>query len=323
MSSHGETLHPGALYLTISLPSRLHSRPWDLPGQMTDAYPTQLPDDLDPETYEATSEGACNEEFDWGLYWHRGPGDGIWYTVRRKTHRELPPPPGFDIKPPPGFDYTPVYINNGMKPNDFALEHTLLVPCANNMEQSPRLRHSIVGMVRIAKQSEFTPDEDLESYLNWLTVHMSGGVNKSFVWATAVFMRVRSHLVEKASQDAPEDEAIQMEDEKETGTVVKEWQAPDFEPEGFLTEALGFAYQETAYALSGQLPRPILLSKYGIEVGDFILLRTSVNLTLCRKSIRSRRSVDCSPGTFPRPKSEKDEPRNDARLAWSKNIYVV
>ncbi|KAL7912630.1 hypothetical protein GGI35DRAFT_476471 [Trichoderma velutinum] len=79
-----KTLEPGSLYVTISVP-RSSSYQHYSTDSTTVSYPTSLSEDLDLASYEVScAKGIDREEFDWGVYLHRGYGNGTWYELRRE-----------------------------------------------------------------------------------------------------------------------------------------------------------------------------------------------------------------------------------------------
>lgn len=204
MSCIVRDLHPGALYITISVPS--------LPPA---SYPPRIPKDFDPNEYE-TSNFEGHEEFDWGVYLHRGPGDGIWYILHPEPH------PEWTFARP---RYT------------FEVRST---------RTSPRLDPSVVGLVRILHVPDYLM-HGFAGYLAGVAAHKSINVHRSFIWATTVYLRARMDL-------------------EESPYSVTQDVTSDFDAERFLCETLVFAYGEVLFALGGQLPRPILMSQFGVDV---------------------------------------------------------
>ncbi|KAH7127647.1 hypothetical protein EDB81DRAFT_145882 [Dactylonectria macrodidyma] len=208
-------LQPGTLYLTIST---THAPERDT-GVAHD-YHSSLPNTLDPSIYETScAQGYGNEEFQWGLYWHRGLGDGTWFML----HRLLFIPPGVI----PGVTH-PMYMLDQQE-----------------MSQSPRLFAHVVGLVRVLRVPE-TSTSDLTSYLNWLAPQAAMQANRSFMWASSVYVRTRRHVA------------------KMQGLVDRA--AEGFDITVLLYESLNFAYGEVWYGLSRQLPRPIMVSDAGITM---------------------------------------------------------
>ncbi|KAH6990294.1 hypothetical protein EDB80DRAFT_168600 [Ilyonectria destructans] len=156
-------LQPGTLYLTISTS---HTPERDT-GNVRD-YHSYLPNTLDPTIYETScAQGYGNEEFQWGLYWHRGLGDGTWFML----HRLLFIPPGGI----PGVTH-PMYILDQQE-----------------MSQSPRLFAHVIGLVRVLRVPEALA-ADLTSYLNWLAPQAAMQAHRSFMWASSVYLRTRRHV---------------------------------------------------------------------------------------------------------------------------------
>ena len=168
MGRHVGSLKPGALYITISVPHpETHA-----PGPKIVAnFAASLPADFDPLSYETACADGCGvEEFDWGLYLHRGPGDGIWYTLRRRRGSSDGPS---DL---PVFTYH-----------------------RREVRQSPRLARHVAGLVRVlVAPGERAAAHELAAYLNWWTADTAAGATRSFLWAMSAYGRARRHLAWKA-----------------------------------------------------------------------------------------------------------------------------
>lgn len=114
------------------------------------------------------------------------------------------------------------------------------------MKQSPRLFSQVVGIVRLFNISDF-PDVNIPKYLDWIAPTAAAKETRSCMWALYVYFRVRKHVARKTSRV----------DEK----------ADVFDGTGLMCEALQFAYREVWYAMSGQLPRPIMVPS-ALRTGD-------------------------------------------------------
>jgi hypothetical protein len=218
-------LEPGGLYITISIPPRVAAN-----RSLAEHYFNYLPDELDLDSYETCcAEGQGTEEFDWGLYWHRDTGDGVWFVLRPVEQPVL---------------QGPVYPQRPV----FRLD-------ARRMTTSPRLANYFVGLVRVLKipPERHTWMDEMGRYLWWLTAHTAPEATRSFIWASSVHLRARRHIAEMAMA--------------ETGSAMAAAaMEPWFDVTTFLREALGFAYGEVWYALAGQLPRPVMISQSGIDM---------------------------------------------------------
>ncbi|KAK7414799.1 hypothetical protein QQX98_006401 [Neonectria punicea] len=156
-------LQPGTLYLTISIALA----PEHEPGTTVHDY-RSFPNTLDPSIYETScTQGYGNEEFQWGLYWHRGLGDGTWFMLHRRPYQPDVEIPGVTV---------PVYVLDRQE-----------------MSQSPRLFAHVVGLVRVLRVPVVLA-ADLTSYLNWLAPEAAIQAHRSFMWATSVYLRTRRHV---------------------------------------------------------------------------------------------------------------------------------
>lgn len=231
MSYRAPDLQPGSLYITISIPETTLSPPR--------SYLPYLPSDFDPDAYETSCPGIGREEFRWGIYWHRGPGDGTWYTIRRETPWPTPALAPYVAAACLKYGVDP----RGLlpKPPAYVLDTQTLT------HQSPRLDRSVVALIRVL-HAPASLSRDLSAYLDWLTTHISHGARRSFIWATTVYLRARNHVSgHRGLGGGPQQPAA-------------------FDVERFLWEALELAYGEVYFALGGQLPRPVLVSQFGVLV---------------------------------------------------------
>ncbi|KAH6610086.1 hypothetical protein Trco_000106 [Trichoderma cornu-damae] len=241
-----KTLEPGSLYITISVP-RSGPHPPHSPSSAL-RYLPYLPSDLDLASYEVScAEGLDREEFDWGVYWHRGHGDGTWYGLRRVSST-------IDAGVGSGLVGT---ANMGAASDgaSFACPLPFYALSRQEMGQSPRLHTRVAGLIRVLR----VPDPfaaRLTSYLDWLAVQTASSATRSFIWASSMYLRTRRHF-------SP-DPYGRVSDVVATG----------FDATGFLQEALHLAYKEVWYGLGGQLPRPVMASAFGVEL---VLVETAVS----------------------------------------------
>jgi hypothetical protein len=177
MSRGEQHLVPSSLYITISLPRRQIERLRAL-EIIHNVPPAQLPADFDPGNYEtACAQGRRFEEFDWGLYVHRGLRDGTWYALHRNETVE-------------GGSCYGGFIYSCFSP--FRLVR-------REMEQSPRLHQHVVGLVRMLSLSPgpgpSSPNTDntvtntagiisasqMTRYFDWLTGQTAPQATRSFI----------------------------------------------------------------------------------------------------------------------------------------------
>lgn len=118
MSYPAQELQPNTLYLTISTPEA----PATAIAHIYDVDMTWLQGAL-----AAPMEGADN--FEWGIYWHRGHQDGTWYMMHSAGDPELPT------------------YQLGLK-----MKHPFK---SMEMRQSPRLHHHVVGLIRLMRITRF------------------------------------------------------------------------------------------------------------------------------------------------------------------------
>ncbi|KAL6910225.1 hypothetical protein GGI43DRAFT_4421 [Trichoderma evansii] len=241
ISQELKTLEPGSLYITISVP-RSDSQLRD-PFSASFQYLPYLPHDLDLASYEVScAEGIDREEFDWGVYLHRGHGNGTWYGLRRLSS-------SIDASMgTAGMGGASAGDSAGDDAKGGAASRIMPFFGLSRLDvyQSPRLQARVAGLIRVLRvPSPFAAG--LTSYLDWLAVQTASSATRSFIWASSMYLRTRRHL----SADCPYDAVA---------TDVF------FDTKGFLQEALHLAYKEVWYGLAGQLPRPIMASAFGVEL---------------------------------------------------------
>ena len=213
MGKPTKELEPGSLYVTVALPKpQLGSdERVDIPVRY-DKPPVLC--DVDIATYEThCTPDLCPEEFNWGLYFHRGRQDGVALNLKRGTHGFL----------------------------------SYLELDRRNTTASPRLDLRVVGLVRVLRVPDFLSDEILW-YLDWLALESAGSTNRTFIWATSMYLRTWHHIVQNLGYHHLS-------------------YGLQFDVNLFLRESLLFSYGEVKFALGGQLPRPILRSAFGTEIG--------------------------------------------------------
>ncbi|KAG5929676.1 hypothetical protein E4U42_005108 [Claviceps africana] len=172
-------LEPGSMYVTISIPYAL-VRSTPIPP-ITCRRPNESRE-VNIATYEThCAQHLAQEEFSWGLYFHRAQQDGIWYNLRRQD------------------DDT----RNRSCPSLFSLHR----------------QH--------------------ESYAT---------ATRTFIWVTSMYLRTWHHATRLLNNPNLA-------------------YGSQFDVNLFLREALNFSYENAEYALGGQLPRPIIQSAYGTELG--------------------------------------------------------
>ncbi|RFU73510.1 hypothetical protein TARUN_8744 [Trichoderma arundinaceum] len=245
-----KALEPGSLYITISVPRELCS-PYSVFH-----YLPYLPNDLDLASYEVScAEGLDREEFDWGVYWHRGHGDGTWYGLRRVSST-------IDASMGNGLVASITSMGAQSDGANVACPLPFYVLSRQEMLQSPRLHTRVAGLIRVLR----VPDPfaaRLTSYLDWLAVQTASSATRSFIWASSVYLRTRRHF------------------SADPYGKVSDVVAANFDTTGFLQEALHLAYKEVWYGLAGQLPRPIMASAFGVEL---LLMETTGSMTAEERS---------------------------------------
>ncbi|KAJ3530046.1 hypothetical protein NM208_g9496 [Fusarium decemcellulare] len=169
MSYPEQELQPNTLYLTISVPEAQ-------PHLIANTY------DCDITALEhhnrATDDGSGTnikgtDDFEWGIYWHRGPRNGTWYTLRRDC-------PEVRMRMP-------------------TLIHKINIYRSFEMKESPRLYHHVVGLVRLMEITG-TVGSQITAYLDWLAPRAANKTSRSIVWAIAVYLRVRRHVAKARGQ---------------------------------------------------------------------------------------------------------------------------
>ncbi|KAL7937319.1 hypothetical protein V8C35DRAFT_331174 [Trichoderma chlorosporum] len=236
-----KTLEPGSLYVTISVPQPNSYQHYS--SNSTARYPTSLSEDLDLASYEVScARGIGKEEFDWGIYFHRGYGNGTWYGLRRVSST-------IDA----GMDGTQGSRMSNMGTASMggvagvASSLPFYVLSKQDMRLSPRLQTRVAAMIRVLLVPDSIAD-GLTPYLDWLAVQTAPSATRSFIWATSMHLRTRHHVSAYLN-----------------GTFG-EVAATGFTTTGFLQEALHLAYKEVWYGLGGQLPRPMIASAFGVEI---------------------------------------------------------
>ncbi|KAL7963740.1 hypothetical protein V8C34DRAFT_5960 [Trichoderma compactum] len=239
-----KTLEPGSLYITISVP-RSSSHGPDSPV----SYPTCLSEDLDLASYEVScAKGIAREEFDWGVYLHRGYGNGTWYELRRVSctiDAGIDGALGSSGMSSMGIAVADMGDGDGASVVARSLPFYTL--SRREMRLSPRLQTRVAALVRVLRVPESFVD-GLTPYLDWLAAQTAPSATRSFIWASSMYIRTRHHFSAYAN-----------------GTVG-DVAATGFTTTGFLQEALHLAYKEVWYGLGGQLPRPMMASAFGVEM---------------------------------------------------------
>ncbi|KAG6014358.1 hypothetical protein E4U54_005436 [Claviceps lovelessii] len=161
-------LEPGSVYITISIPRSLAtsaSMPMPKPMPIYGRNPSDSRE-VDIATYEThCAQDLAQEEFNWGLYFHRAERDGIWYNLRRQEE---------DIRHRPC-------------PTLFSLHR-------HHVTASPRLQCQVVGLIRVLRVPRILCDE-LTWYLDWLARESYGTATRTFIWVTSMYLRTWHHIV--------------------------------------------------------------------------------------------------------------------------------
>ncbi|KAI6779313.1 uncharacterized protein J7T54_000411 [Emericellopsis cladophorae] len=84
------------------------------------------------------------------------------------------------------------------------------------------------------------------TYLVWLLRHTARTASRTFIWAATGYVRSREHT------------AGVYTDGDDSGNT--------FVVNGFLREALGLAHSELGYAIGGQVPRPVIVSRFAVTI---------------------------------------------------------
>lgn len=207
-------LEPGSVYVTMSI-SRFSEGRAMLPiyGRNSSTYC-----EVDIATYEThCAQDLAREEFNWGLYFHRGHQDGVWYNLRRHD----------DLKCGPC--------------------RTLFDLDRQHVTASPRLEGQVVGLIRVLRVPQILCGE-LTWYLDWLAWESYVTASRTFIWVTSMYLRTWHHIIRMLNNPSLA-------------------YGSQFNVNLFLREALDFAYENADYATGGQLPRPIIKSAHGTELG--------------------------------------------------------
>ncbi|KAG6180575.1 hypothetical protein E4U36_004740 [Claviceps purpurea] len=219
-----KSLEAGSVYVTVSLPcSYSSSTAMPIYGRKRKAACG-----VDIATYEThCAQGLAQEEFSWGLYFHRGRQDGIWLELR------------------PNHNYA-VEDNGDDDDSECRPRPTPFKLHRHRLSASPRLHCRVVGIIRVLCVPCILCDE-LTWYLDWLALESYGTASRTFIWATSMYLRTWHHIVQMLNNPMPAYGA-------------------QFDVNLFLREALRFSYENADYSIGGQLPRPIITSAYGTEL---------------------------------------------------------
>ncbi|KZZ96127.1 hypothetical protein AAL_04423 [Moelleriella libera RCEF 2490] len=259
MSKPLRDLEPGSVYITISLPqtslaastataatgtrftSNFSGASGSCDGSGSGGFTSSpFARDIDIATYEThcAQDFTAQEEFAWGLYFHRATQDGLWYNLRRYHHYDLDNSRG-------------AYAGLAPAAGLFALDRKLMM-------LSPRLQHRVVGLVRVLRVPKLLCGE-LTWYMDWLALESYATATRSFIWVTSMFLRTWHHFLRILDK-------ISIVSHSDAAAAVAAYGA-QFDVNLFLREALCFAYGNVEYAVGGQLPRPIMKSVFGIDLG--------------------------------------------------------
>ncbi|GAO18995.1 uncharacterized protein UV8b_00108 [Ustilaginoidea virens] len=209
-------LEAGSVYITISLPHPVDDDV-EFRIRIRDRKPGPS-GEIDIATYEThCTRDLAQEEFSWGLYFHRASRDGVRYSLKRQQGGSA-----------------------GRRSALFRLDR-------QQVSSSPRLQCQVVGLVRVLRVPPILCEE-LTWYMDWLALQSHVTATRSFIWATSMYLRTWHHTVRMLNNPS-----------LAYGTR--------FDVNLFLREALGFAYAHVDYAMGGQLPRPIIKSAFGTELG--------------------------------------------------------
>ncbi|KAG5995282.1 hypothetical protein E4U52_000198 [Claviceps spartinae] len=115
---------------------------------------------VDIATYEThCAQGLAQEEFSWGLYFHRGRQDGIWLELRRNHNR--------------------IAEDDGDDDDECQPRPTLFELHRHRLYASPRLQCRV-----------------LTWYLDWLALESYSTASRTFIWATSMYLRMWHHIVQ-------------------------------------------------------------------------------------------------------------------------------
>ncbi|KFA63903.1 hypothetical protein S40285_03741 [Stachybotrys chlorohalonatus IBT 40285] len=114
-----------------------------------------------------------------------------------------------------------------------------------DVPSSPRLEKYVVCIVRMVRLNR-PFDHDLAPYIDWVAQSLAKTSIRSILWATTIYFRVRNHLLERAD-------------------VIRR-SISEFTLREFLIQVLTFAYASLPTCFEGLLPRPIMITRYGIHL---------------------------------------------------------
>jgi hypothetical protein len=261
-----KNFEPGCLYIVVTIPHLPYEDP------KTKVYPAGLPADFDAGSYETGSAfGIGSEEFEWSIYYHEGPSGGIWHRLVKDVtsvhHGPCPAPK------PPVYKLEQRKMEGGwlrLERDIVTIIRVMQLPqvMAETASETEAKRKKNTAMARSEKGIEIdststkassataTPpniavplttvlDAGMRGYLDWLTKFTAPNANRTFIWSLSVYLRCRIHA---ASFFGTADDFSFFN--------VKE----------FLRDSLTYCYSEVRFAARGQLPRPIVISQYGVQM---------------------------------------------------------
>ncbi|KAG5954825.1 hypothetical protein E4U58_007459 [Claviceps cyperi] len=165
-----KNLEAGSVYVTVSLPSSYSSSPtMPIYGRKRRAACG-----VDIATHEThCAQGLAQEEFIWGLYFHRGRQDGIWLELRRNYN----------------------HVVEDDDDDECRLRPTLFELHRHHLSASPRLQCRVLGIIRVLRVPCTLCDE-LSWYLDWLALESYSTASRTFIWATSMHLRTWHHIVQ-------------------------------------------------------------------------------------------------------------------------------
>lgn len=265
-----KNFEPGCLYIVVTIPHLPYQDP------KSKVYPACLPFNFDPGSYETgTASGIGSEEFEWSIYYHEGPSGGTWHRLVKDVtsvhHGPCPSPK------PPVYTLEKRKMQGGwlrLERDIVTIIRVMQLPQIISSSAPKQTKSETTSDTEVAtgkgteacieadtasvktSSDTATPpslvvplttvlDAGMPTYLDWLTSHTAPNANRTFIWATSVYLRCRIHA---------------------TGSLKTIDDFSFFDVKEFLRDALNYCYSEVRYAARGQLPRPIVISQFGIQM---------------------------------------------------------
>jgi hypothetical protein len=122
-----------------------------------------------------------------------------------------------------------------------------------------RMKRSIVIILNVFGVPKPLGDV-VTKYVGWLLRHTARTASRTFIWAATGYIRSREHVAGLFTEG--------------------DFSGNTFVVNGFLREALGLAYSELGYAIGGQVPRPVIVSRFAVTIVEEKLVDADEDLSM-------------------------------------------